>query len=66
MLEDKGGHMIALLVSLLILCVIVYVANLIIAQLGLPPPVKTIVYLIVGLIFLVWLLDTLGIYHLAL
>jgi Zn-dependent protease with chaperone function len=62
----KGDAVIELLVSLLILAVVVYVVYLIINMLTLPPPVKTIVYLIVGLIFLVVLLDRVGLYHLNL
>ncbi len=58
--------MIELLVSLLILAVVIYVVYLVINMLNLPPPIKTIVCLIVGLIFLVVLLDKVGLYHLAL
>lgn len=57
--------MISLLVTLLILAVVVYVVNIIINELSLPPFVKTIVYLIAGLIGLLYLLDVLGLYHLA-
>lgn len=58
--------MIELLVGLLILAVVIYVMYLIIGMLSLPPQIKTIVYLIVGIIFLVILLDRVGLYHLAL
>lgn len=58
--------MIELLVSLLILSIVIYVVYLIIGMLSLPPQIKTIVYLIVGVIFLVILLDKVGLYHLAL
>lgn len=53
--------MISLLIGLLILAIIIYVVNLILAQLALPPVVKTIAYLIVGIIGLIWLLSALGI-----
>lgn len=58
--------LIKLLIRLLVLLVVVHIANLIVAELGLPPTVKTIVYLILGLVFLFWLVDTLGIYTFAL
>lgn len=53
--------LIGLLVVLLILGIIIYVINLVIAQMSLPPVVKTIAYLIVGLVFLFYLLNLLGI-----
>lgn len=52
--------MISILISLLVLLIVLYVVKLVIDQLTLPPPVKTIVFLIVGLIFLVWLLQIIG------
>lgn len=52
--------MISLLISLLVLLVVIYVANLVIESLSLPPRIKTVVYLIVGLIFLIVLLGQLG------
>jgi hypothetical protein len=58
--------LIGLLVTLLILAIVAYVVFLIIGMLHIPPPILTIVYLIVGLIFLVILLDKTGIYHVAL
>lgn len=58
--------MIELLVSLLILAVIVYVVYLVIGMLHIPQPMLQIVYIIVGLIVLVMLLDLTGIYHLDL
>lgn len=54
--------MIELLVALLLVCVLIYVANLVIGMLNLPPQVKTIVYIILGLVVLFWLLQFLGIY----
>lgn len=52
---------IGLLVVVLVLGIIIYVINLVIAQLSLPPIVKTIAYLIVGLVFLFYLLNLLGV-----
>ena len=57
------SFLISLLVALLVLAIILYVVNMIIAMLPLPPQAKTIAYLIVGLLFLLWLLNTLGLYH---
>ena len=54
--------MIELLIGLIILLVVVYIVNLIIAQLSLPEPIKTVIYIVIGLVFLLYLLDTLGIY----
>lgn len=53
---------IELLVTLLLVCVVVYVLNMVIGMLALPPQVKTIAYLILGLIVLFWLLNYFGIY----
>jgi hypothetical protein len=58
--------MIELLVTLLILAVVIYVVFLILQQIPLPPTVKQIAYIIIGLIFLVILLDKAGLYHLNL
>lgn len=56
--------MIELLVTLLLLAVVVYVVHLIIGMLNLPQTVKTIAYLIVGLIVLFALLNYFGLYNL--
>ncbi len=60
------SFLISLLIALFVIAIILYVVNMIIGMLALPPQAKTIAYLIVGLIFLVWLLNTLGLYHFAL
>ena len=54
--------MIELLIALLIAAVLIYVVNLVIGMLALPPQVKTIAYIIVALIFLFWLLDYFSLY----
>ena len=54
--------MIELLITLLLVAVLVYVVNLVIGMLNLPPQVKTIAYIILGLLVLFWLLDYFGIY----
>lgn len=58
--------MIELLVTLLLLAIVIYVVNLIIGMLALPPQVKTIVYIIAGLIGLLYLLSRLGLYNVGL
>ena len=54
--------MIEFLVILLLAAVVIYVVNLIVEMFPLPSQVKIIAYIIIGLIFLFWLLDFLGIY----
>lgn len=54
--------LIGLLVGLLILAIVIYVVYLIIEMLKIPPPIKQIVYLIIGLIFLVVLLKQAGLF----
>lgn len=53
--------LVELLVAVLILAVVLYAINLILCMLTLPPQVKTIAFLIVGLIFLVYLLNLVGV-----
>ena len=54
--------MIEFLITLLLIAVVVYVIHLIIGMLALPPQVKTIAYLIVGLVALFYLLSYFGLY----
>ncbi len=54
--------MISLLIGLLILALVVYVAFLIVGMLPLPGPVKQIVVIILALVFLLMLLQRLGIF----
>lgn len=53
--------MIALLINILILVIILYVLYLVLGYIQLPHPIKQIVYLIVGLIVIVYLLQMLGV-----
>lgn len=53
---------IELLVTLLLIGVVVYVVIIIIGMIALPPQIKTIAYIILGLIVLFWLLDAAGLY----
>ncbi len=52
--------MISLLVTLLVFAIVIYVVNLILGMIVLPPQVKTIIFIILGLIFLFYLLNMLG------
>lgn len=54
--------MIEVLVTLLIAAIVIYVIYLILGMVALPAPIKNIVYLIVGLIILLWLLNSFGLY----
>lgn len=58
--------MIEFLITMLLLCVVIYVIYLVLNMIQLPAPIKTIVYLIVGLILLIMVLDYAGVYHLSL
>lgn len=55
--------MISLLVTIVILLVVLYVARLVVAELGLPANVIKIIYVVMALIALLVLLDIVGVYH---
>lgn len=54
---------IAFLVYLLIAAVIIYALYVILGMINLPPAIKTLVYLIVGIVLILWVLNFFGIYH---
>jgi hypothetical protein len=56
------NELIQLLIYMLIGGIVIYVVNLVIGMLALPAQVKTIVLIIVGLVFLLWILNVLGIF----
>lgn len=56
-----ASGLINVLVYLLILAIVIYVVKLVLDMIPLPAPAKTIVWLILGLVFLVALLHVLGI-----
>lgn len=58
--------MISFLITMLVLAIVIYVVYLVIGMLKLPPPISTIVYLILGVIALVAILDRSGLYKLNL
>jgi hypothetical protein len=47
---------------LLIGGIVIYVVNLVVGMLALPPQVKTIILIIIGLVFLLWILRVLGVF----
>lgn len=53
--------MLTLLVTILILCLVVYAAHLLIRMLNVPETVKTILYLIVAVVAIVVLLRQFGV-----
>lgn len=53
--------MISFLLTVLAIAVVAYVIYLILNFLPLPDPIKTIAYLILGLIILFWLLGAIGV-----
>lgn len=58
--------LIGILVTLIILAIIAYAVYIVIGMFALPQPIKQLVYLLTGVILLVFLLNQLGIYHVAL
>lgn len=54
--------MIETLVTLLVFAIVVYAIVLVLGMIPLPAPIKTIVYLIVGIVMLMVLLNITGIY----
>lgn len=53
--------LISLLVTLLVIALVIYVINLVIGLLELPPAVKTIALIIVGVIALLYILNLFGV-----
>jgi len=54
------NFMISLLITLLLVAVVVYIVYLILGMISLPDPIKKIIYLVVGLIVILWLLQYFG------
>ncbi len=52
--------MIELIVSLLVLLLILYIVNLVLDQIAIPQAAKTIVWLIIAVVVVVWLLQRFG------
>lgn len=54
--------MIEILITIIIFLVIFYIAKLIIGSLGLPANIIQIIYLVMGLIALLWILSLFGLF----
>ena len=63
--KGRGGEyiVIAILVGLIVIAILAYAVYTVLNMLPIPQPIKTLIYLLVALIILVWVLDTAGIYH---
>lgn len=55
-------NLLQLLIYLLVAGVVIYVVYLILGMIAIPSPIKNIIYLILGVVFLIWILRTLGIF----
>jgi hypothetical protein len=54
--------LIGFLVNALVMAVVIYVIYLILGMVNLPSPIKNIVYLILGVILILWVLSATGVY----
>jgi hypothetical protein len=52
--------MISILITIIIALVLLYLARLVIAALGLPSPIDTIIYVVLGLIVFLYFLSMFG------
>lgn len=53
--------MISLLVTILVLCLVVYVIVWLIGQMGLPDPIRTVVFGVLAIVVLLLLVNLLGV-----
>jgi len=53
--------LIAFLITLIVVVCIIYCVRLLLPMLGLPEPINTVIMVIIGLICLLWLLNSLGV-----
>ncbi len=51
------------LIAVIVLCVVLYIVKLVLDMISLPPPIKQIVWLVVGLVALIVLLNLIGVVH---
>ena len=56
--------MIDLIVTILLVCVLVYIVHLLIGILKLPEPIRQIAFILIAVVVLLWLLDRFGLYSL--
>jgi hypothetical protein len=52
--------MLSLLITLIVAALVIYVISLILNMITLPAPVKNLIYVVLGIIVLLWLLGQLG------
>lgn len=55
--------LIPLLITLIVICIVLYGVKLVLDMIALPPPVKQLVWLVVAVVVLILLLNMLGIMH---
>jgi hypothetical protein len=53
--------LLGLLIALVVVCVVIWAARSLMAAFGIGDPIATVVYVILVLIFLLWVLQTLGV-----
>lgn len=56
------NEFVTLLIYLLLAGVLIYVVQLLLGMLAIPSQIKTIILIIIGLIFLLWILRAVGIF----
>jgi heme A synthase len=60
--KREGEAVIHFIVTMLLLLIVLWVVKLVIDEIPLPPKIKTIAWVVVGLVFLLILLSYLGLY----
>lgn len=56
------NEFVTLLIYLLLAGILIYVVQLLLGMLAIPSQIKTIILIIIGLIFLLWILRAVGIF----
>lgn len=57
------ASLVPFLIALIVICIILYGVSLVLSMIALPAPVKQLVWLVIGLVVLLVLLNLLGIVH---
>lgn len=60
------SSLITLIVFLCLICLVVYLVYFILSRIPLPDPVKTVVYVLMGLVLLLWVLTNFDLVNLRL
>lgn len=55
-----ANGLVGFLIALIIICIVLYAISLVLGMIQLPPPVKTLVWLVIAVIVLIFLLNSLG------